>query len=126
MGKIEDLMVYSKLMILLIISYVLISNNHITLLVLIHMQHQTFLLSILIAASITFVDYEGFQLVINAVKEMEIPEKNIPQTIYTALFVSLLIAYANYRICRLTDSSLLVTLTVIIGLGCRDAADFLL
>jgi len=33
--------------------------------------------SILIVASITFVAYEGFQLVINAVNEMTNPEKNM-------------------------------------------------
>jgi amino acid transporter len=48
-------------------------------------------LSVLIAASITFVAYEGFQLVINAVNEMEKPAKNIPKAIYSAIFLATLI-----------------------------------
>jgi amino acid transporter len=37
------------------------------------------------------VAYEGFQLVINAVNEMENPEKNIPKAIYTAIFITIFI-----------------------------------
>ena len=48
-------------------------------------------LSILIVASITFVAYEGFQLVINAVNEMTNPEKNIPRAIYAAISLAILI-----------------------------------
>jgi len=95
MGKIEDLMVYTKLIILTIISVVL-------------MQHGTTdfgtfmdnmaldannssLFSILIVASLTFVAYEGFQLVINAMDEMSNPEKNIPRAIYSAIALAVLI-----------------------------------
>ncbi len=91
MGKIEDIMVYSKLVILVIISFVLINNSQTTLPVLIQNQNDTGLLSILIVASITFVAYEGFQLVINAVNEMENPEKNIPVAIYSAIILAILI-----------------------------------
>jgi amino acid transporter len=45
----------------------------------------------LIVASITFVAYEGFQLVINAVKEMANPEKNIPRAIYSAISLAVVI-----------------------------------
>ncbi|RMG87971.1 MAG: amino acid permease, partial [Bacteroidetes bacterium] len=45
----------------------------------------------LIVASITFVAYEGFQLVINAVGEMKNPDKNIPRAIYTAVGMAILI-----------------------------------
>jgi amino acid transporter len=48
-------------------------------------------LSVLVVASITFVAYEGFQLVINAVNEMEQPEINIPRAIYSAIFLAMLI-----------------------------------
>jgi amino acid transporter len=44
-------------------------------------------------AAITFVAYEGFQLVIHAVNEMEKPEKNIPKAIYSAIFLAILIYF---------------------------------
>ena len=91
MGKIEDIMVYTKLIILSIISFVLINNSQTTLPVLIQNESDVSVLSILMVASITFVSYEGFQLVINAVNEMETPEKNIPKAIYSALFLAVLI-----------------------------------
>lgn len=91
MGKIEDLMVYSKLIILVIISFVLLNNSQTTLPVLFKDNGDTTILSILIVASITFVAYEGFQLVINAVNEMDKPEENIPKAIYSALFIAILI-----------------------------------
>ena len=49
-------------------------------------EHST-ILSILIVSSITFVSYEGFQLVINAVNEMNNPDKNIPRAIYGAIII---------------------------------------
>ncbi len=95
MGKIEDLMVYTKLIVLTIISIVL-------------MQHGTTdfgsfidnmaldaenssVLSILTVASLTFVAYEGFQLVIHAMDEMKNPKKNIPKAIYSAIVLAILI-----------------------------------
>ncbi len=91
MGKIEDIMVYTKLVILAIISFVLINNSQTTIPVLLEKSSDTNILSILIVASITFVAYEGFQLVINAVKEMDTPEKNIPKSIYSAIFIAIVI-----------------------------------
>ena len=97
MGKIEDIMVYAKLLILFIISLVLISfskvdfSNFVSI-----MQediHTTPILSILIVSSITFVAYEGFQLVINAVNEMENPDVNIPKAIYSAIVLVALIYF---------------------------------
>jgi len=93
MGKIEDIMVYSKLIILAIISFVLINNSQTTLPVLLQSEADFNVLSILIVASITFVAYEGFQLVINAVNEMETPERNIPIAIYSSLFLAVLIYF---------------------------------
>ncbi len=97
MGRIEDLMVYTKLVILLIISVALIYYGKTDL----HMFTQTFVkdfeqsstMNIVIVASVTFVAYEGFQLVINAVNEMENPEKNIPRAIYTAVVLVALIYF---------------------------------
>lgn len=91
MGKIEDLMVYTKLIILLIISFVLINNSQTTIPKLIETNGDTTLFAILIVSSVTFVAYEGFQLVINAVNEMEDPDKNIPKAIYSAIGLAILI-----------------------------------
>jgi amino acid transporter len=93
MGKIEDIMVYTKLIILTIISFVLINNSNTTIPTLLENSDDINILSILIVASLTFVAFEGFQLVINAVNEMENPEKNISKAIYIALFLTLLIYF---------------------------------
>ncbi len=91
MGRIEDLMVYTKLLILFVISVLLMTHGQETFgsfmeKFLRDVEH-TRLLTILIVASITFVSYEGFQLVINAVNEMTNPEKNIPRAIYGAILL---------------------------------------
>jgi len=91
MGKIEDLMVYTKLIILVVISFVLINNSHTTLPILLNNNEDITISGVFIVASITFVAYEGFQLVINAVNEMENPERNIPRAIYYAIFLAILI-----------------------------------
>lgn len=91
MGKIEDIMVYTKLVILVVISFTLINNSSTTLPVLFEQTHSVSIMSILIVASITFVSYEGFELVINAVNEMDQPERNIPRAIYAAIFLAILI-----------------------------------
>lgn len=91
MGKIEDLMVYTKLIILIVISFVLINNSTTSLPSLVKSQSDVSLWSVLIVASITFVAYEGFQLVINAVEEMDSPERNIPKAIYSAIFLAVVI-----------------------------------
>lgn len=85
MGKIEDLMVYTKLVILVVISFVLINNSTTSLPELVEEGGDFSLLYVLIVASLTFVAYEGFQLVINAVNEMDQPERNIPRAIYVAI-----------------------------------------
>jgi len=93
MGKIEDIMVYTKLVILTIISLVLMSNANTTIPVLLENSGDVNILSILIVSSLTFVAFEGFQLIINAVNEMEEPEKNIPKSIYIALALAILIYF---------------------------------
>ena len=95
MGKIEDLMVYTKLIILTIISVVLMQHGTTDFGTFIENMaldvEKSSVLSILIVASLTFVSYEGFQLVINAVNEMTRPEKNIPRAIYSAISLAILI-----------------------------------
>jgi amino acid transporter len=91
MGEIEDIMVYTKLIILLIISVALIYYGETDLVTFGNMLAEDFdhssTMNILIVASVTFVAYEGFQLVINAVNEMDHPEKNIPRAIYSAVLL---------------------------------------
>ena len=91
MGKIEDLMVYTKLIILFVISVLLMQHGQTNFSSFIDQMirdaENARLLHILIVASITFVAYEGFQLVINAVNEMTNPEKNIPRAIYGAILL---------------------------------------
>ncbi|MEZ5528702.1 MAG: APC family permease [Porticoccaceae bacterium] len=91
MGKVEDLMVYTKLVILVVISFVLINHGNTTLPVLVTASQDFSPYHILMVAAITFVAYEGFQLVINAVNEMETPERNIPRAIYVAILLAGLI-----------------------------------
>ncbi|AFM04836.1 amino acid transporter [Bernardetia litoralis DSM 6794] len=95
MGKIEDLMVYTKLLILTIISIVLMQHGTTDFGTFIDNMaldaQSSSIFSIMIVASITFVAYEGFQLVINAVNEMNNPEKNIPRAIYSAITLAILI-----------------------------------
>jgi amino acid transporter len=95
MGKLEDIMVYSKLIILTIISVVLIKYRSIDTNTFIHNMHldlgKSSLMDILIVASLTFVAYEGFQLVINAVNEMKKPRKDTPRAIYSAIAIVILL-----------------------------------
>ncbi|MFK5938326.1 MAG: APC family permease [Sulfurimonas sp.] len=97
MGKLEDVMVYSKLAILFAISIVLIYfskvDTHNFILMMQDDFHATPLVSILMVSSITFVAYEGFQLVINAVNEMDEPDENIPKAIYSSIVLVVLIYF---------------------------------
>ncbi len=89
MGKIEDLMVYTKLLILVGISLVLMTHSHTSLPHIISdiTNSPINIFSVLVVASLTFVAFEGFQLVINAVNEMDEPERNIPKSIYLAVVI---------------------------------------
>lgn len=95
MGKIEDLMVYTKLVLLTIISFILMQHGTTDFATFIENMaadaRESSVLNILIVSSITFVAYEGFQLVINAVGEMANPDKNIPRAIYAAITLAILI-----------------------------------
>jgi len=84
MGEVEDIMVYLKLSILLGISILLADKGDINnILPVFDKQFELF--NIIVVASITFVAYEGFQLVIHATDEMRNPDKNIPRAIYSAI-----------------------------------------
>ncbi len=87
MGRIEDYMVYTKMVILFLISVMLIAHSDTPIPVLLNDVENIQMLNILMVASLTFVAYEGFQLVINATNEMPDPERNIPRAIYSAIFL---------------------------------------
>ncbi len=93
MGKIEDIMVYSKLILLIIIAFVLINNTNSSIPLLIKESGDINILSIFIVASLTFVSFEGFQLVINAVNEMNNPKEDIPKSIYSALIIATVVYF---------------------------------
>ena len=90
MGKIEDWMVYTKLILLLFISGLLAGKGHLENFTPI-VESNTSLISILIISAITFVAFEGFQLVIHAYDEMDEPQKNIPRAIYSSIIIATLL-----------------------------------
>ena len=95
MGKIEDVMVYTKLVILTIITIILMQNGTTdfgTFMENMALDAQnSSVFSIIIVASLTFVAYEGFQLVIHAMNEMTNPSKNISRAIYIAIALAITI-----------------------------------
>ncbi len=90
MGKIEDWMVYTKIAILLVISGLLVNKGDLDNFTPIFEESTSFI-NILIVSSITFVAFEGFQLVIHAYNEMDNPKKNIPRSIYSAIGIATLL-----------------------------------
>jgi amino acid transporter len=93
MGKIEDWMVYVKLILLLFISFLLAQKGELKNFTPLF-DSQTSIFPILLISSITFVAFEGFQLVIHAYNEMENPQKNIPKAIYSAIGIATILYVA--------------------------------
>ncbi len=95
MGRVEDLMVYTKMILLFFVSILLMTHGETSFKdfaeQMLRDAENSTLLQILIVSSVTFVAYEGFQLVINAVNEMSDPEKNIPRAIYGAIITVIII-----------------------------------
>jgi len=87
MGKIEDLMVYTKLVLLLFISGLLAGKGSIENFTPLF-ESSSSLINILTISSLTFVAFEGFQLVIHAYEEMDNPQKNIPRAIYGSIAIA--------------------------------------
>lgn len=90
MGKVEDFLVYTKIVLLLVISGLFLRNGG-------HEINftETFFSSswsqIITVSAITFVAFEGFQLTIHAYNEVESPKKNIPSAINMAILVATLV-----------------------------------
>jgi len=93
MGKLEDVLVYTKIIILLFMSGLLAGKGDINNMSPIIEEHTTFT-TIIIVSSITFVAFEGFQLVIHAYNEMSNPTRNIPRSIYSAIVIATLLYIA--------------------------------
>ncbi|MEQ9693657.1 APC family permease [Shimia sp. SDUM112013] len=91
MGRIEDLLVYSKIVILLIVAGVLWGSASSGLPDLLPEGGSLPLMGILTISAVTFVAYEGFQLVIHAMDDMARPEHNIPRAIYTSVGLATLV-----------------------------------
>ncbi|MBL4592500.1 MAG: amino acid permease [Flavobacteriales bacterium] len=87
MGRLEDWMVYTKLVLLLFIAGLLAGKGEVENFTPIFESNSS-LISILIISSITFVAFEGFQLVIHAYNEMDNPQKNIPRAIYSSIGIA--------------------------------------
>ena len=90
MGKLEDIMVYTKILLLVVISGLLASKGdatHVFPLLEIHSSWT----AIIMMAAVTFVAYEGFQLVIHAYNEVDEPQKNIPRAIYGSILAATLL-----------------------------------
>ena len=84
MGSIEDVMVYTKLVLLALISVVLIRAGSITELTPLA-PPGVGIPMVLMTAAITFVAFEGFQLAIHATEETANPDRDIPWAIYMAI-----------------------------------------
>lgn len=90
MGKAEDLLVYTKVLILCLISYFYLKNGHFVSFQ--EFSHETHpLFSILTVGCLTFVAFEGFQLTIHAYNEAKNPDQDIPFSIYTSILITCLL-----------------------------------
>lgn len=94
MGQVEDAMVYTKLAILIGVAGLLWTHADARLPDLAASGPGFSPLGILTIAAVTFVAYEGFQLVIHAMEEMDAPQRNIPRAIYAAVALATLVYVA--------------------------------
>ncbi|WP_430462719.1 APC family permease [Thalassolituus sp. LLYu03] len=123
MGKLEDLMVYTKLGLLLLIAVILLGHSRTSIPQLLSEPELHFSwLNVLTVAAVTFVAYEGFQLVINAVKDMDSPDKNIPRAIYSAiaLAIGLYVIIALAAILAIPAADIIQNKEYALAAGARD------
>lgn len=89
-GRVEDLLVYSKLVLLLFVMAVLFRGdgapNDLP-----NLGQDVSLPGLLVVAAITFVAFEGFQLAIHAYEEVQDPGKNVPRAIYASIIIATLL-----------------------------------
>ncbi len=90
MGKTEDLIVYTKLVLLGLIAVVLIRFGDVSNLRPI-VEPDLSVSMLVMTAAITFVAFEGFQLAIHATEETARPERDIPWAVYAAVALATVI-----------------------------------
>ena len=83
-GHTEDVIVYAKVAILALVAVIGLWTIDVDRLLPVASKGVP---SIFAAGAVIFVAYEGFQLITNAVTESEMPARNIPRGIYTAVAV---------------------------------------
>lgn len=90
MGRLEDLMVYSKLVALVVVTAVLYTSgasaNALPI-----WAPETKVGSVFFVAALTFVAFEGFQLAIHAYGEVRDPKRNVPRAIYASITIAALV-----------------------------------
>jgi len=87
MGKSEDLMVYTKLILLGVIAVVLISHGRAADMTPLFEPDVSGSMLVMTAA-ITFVAFEGFQLAIHATNETARPDRDTPWAVYAAIAIA--------------------------------------
>ncbi len=83
-GKVEDLVVYAKILLLAVFAvagFATVRPEYLT------PVFDKGVSSVFMAGALIFVAYEGFQLITNAVCETREPEKNIPRGIYGSILI---------------------------------------
>ena len=90
MGRVEDLLVYTKLVALVIVALVLFRTGDASRALPVFEVH-TRLPALLVVASITFVAFEGFQLAIHAYSEARDARTNVPRAIYISVAIATLL-----------------------------------
>jgi len=105
MGRVEDIIVYLKLLLLLVLIGVgFFTMNQNSILPLINKGVP----SIFFGGAIIFIAYAGFQFITNAIMETRDPERNIPRSIYLSIVIVSLIyvAIATISVGNLTPEAL--------------------
>ena len=89
-GQVEDVLVYTKLVLLLVVMGVLFGGGRAPS-DLPALGQDVPLSGLLVVAAITFVAFEGFQLAIHAYEEVREPAKNVPRAIYISIVIATLL-----------------------------------
>ena len=87
MGRVEDLMVYSKLVALVVVTLVLYTSGSIDSARPVW-DSAPHVGSLFFVAALTFVAFEGFQLTIHAYSEVNDARRNVPRAIYISIAVA--------------------------------------
>lgn len=101
MGVLEDLLVYAKLLGIVIISILFVSHGRYAIAPSLKLVGGVNFWGIVGTAALTYVAYEGFQLAINAYRDVNKPSLTVPRAMYKAVAivtaVYLLLAFGAFR-----------------------------